>query len=162
MYNERLDAGYDKDELLHAINVKGRDNARTPMQWSDALNAGFTSGNPWLRVNPNYTDINVKQCLADPDSIFYTYQKLIELRHHNQIVVDGDFQLIEETDAQILAYYRILGDQKWLVVANLTDKEKPFNCHEQYQKVLVENYTTPSNLQNIILKPYQAFVVTIA
>ncbi|PMC41603.1 glycoside hydrolase family 13 protein [Lactobacillus iners] len=162
MYNERLDAGYDKDELLHAINVKGRDNARTPMQWSDALNAGFTSGNPWLRVNSNYTDINVKQCLADPDSIFYTYQKLIELRHHNQIVVDGDFQLIEETDAQILAYYRILGDQKWLVVANLTDKEKPFNCHEQYQKVLVENYTTPSNLQNIILKPYQAFVVTIA
>lgn len=162
MYNERLDAGYDKDELLHAINVKGRDNARTPMQWSDALNAGFTSGKPWLRVNSNYTDINVKQCLADPDSIFYTYQKLIELRHHNQIVVDGDFQLIEETDAQILAYYRILGDQKWLVVANLTDKEKPFNCHEQYQKVLVENYTTPSNLQNIILKPYQAFVVTIA
>ena len=135
MYNERLDAGYDKDELLHAINVKGRDNARTPMQWSDALNAGFTSGKPWLRVNPNYTDINVKQCLADPDSIFYTYQKLIELRHHNQIVVDGDFQLIEETDAQILAYYRILGDQKWLVVANLTDKEKPFNCQEQYKKV---------------------------
>lgn len=162
MYNERLAAGYDKDELLHAINVKGRDNARTPMQWSDALNAGFTSSNPWLRVNPNYTDINVKQCLADPDSIFYTYQKLIELRHHNQIVVDGDFQLIEETDAQILAYYRILGDQKWLVVANLTDKEKPFNCQEQYKKVLVENYTTPSNLQNIILKPYQAFVVTIA
>ena len=162
MYNERLAAGYDKDELLHAINVKGRDNARTPMQWSDALNAGFTSSNPWLRVNPNYTDINVKQCLADPDSIFYTYQKLIELRHHNQIVVDGDFQLIEETDAQILAYYRILGDQKWLVVANLTDKEKPFNCQEQYKKVLVANYTTPSNLQNIILKPYQAFVVTIA
>lgn len=106
MYHERLQKGYSKKELLRSINTKGRDNARTPMQWSNKENAGFTEGTPWLHVNPNYQNINVQAALADPDSIFYTYQKLIKLRHENPIVVDGDFKLIKNTGDNILAYYR--------------------------------------------------------
>ncbi|MFR4788949.1 MAG: alpha-glucosidase, partial [Lactobacillus acidophilus] len=97
MYNERLAEGYDEEELIHAINVKGRDNARRPMQWNDEKNAGFSEVDPWLSVNPNYKDINVENALADPNSIFYTYQKLIKLRHENPIVVDGDFSLVSNT-----------------------------------------------------------------
>ncbi|MCT6807380.1 MAG: glucohydrolase, partial [Bombilactobacillus sp.] len=91
MYHDRLQKGYSKQELLKAINAKGRDNARRPMQWSDRLQAGFTSGEPWLKVNPNYRQINVQAALADPNSIFYTYKKLIRLRHENAIVVSGSF-----------------------------------------------------------------------
>lgn len=104
MYRERIDKGYSKDELIKAINTKGRDNARRPMQWSNEENAGFTTGKPWLKLNPNYTKINVEKDLEDTNSIFYTYQKLIRLRHENAVVVDGDFELVENTSDNILAF----------------------------------------------------------
>ena len=157
MYNERLAEGYDEEELIHAINVKGRDNARRPMQWNDEKNAGFSEVDPWLSVNPNYKDINVENALADPNSIFYTYQKLIKLRHENPIVVDGDFSLVSNTQDAVLAYYRILNDKKWLVVANLSNEEQNFVSNDQIETIL-SNYPERNNVQNITLKPYEAFI----
>lgn len=161
MYQERVAKGYDKKELIHAINVKGRDNARRPMQWDASLNAGFSESKPWLSVNPNYKEINVEQALSDPDSIFYTYQELIKLRHKNQIVVDGDFKLVEDTADAVLAYYRILNREKWLIVANLSGKEQLFSSNEEIKENLISNYAVRNDLEHIVLKPYEAFATIV-
>lgn len=159
MYHERLEQGYKRADLINSINVKGRDNARRPMQWSNEENAGFTSGNPWLKVNPNYQKINVKAALADLDSIFYTYQKLIKLRHETPVVVDGDFELVENTGDSVLAFWRKLGSEKWLIVANLSGDRQRFNLDNDFKEVLISNYEKQDSLKNIILKPYEAFAV---
>lgn len=161
MYKVGLAHGKSKQELIHAINIKGRDNARRPMQWNDHQQAGFTTGKPWLAVNPNYKQINVAQALADPNSVFYTYQKLIKLRHQNTIVVNGDFQELPNTGDAVLAYYRTLNSHKWLIVANLSGKEQKFSCHDQIKRILVANYPSRQNLQDITLKPYEAFACVI-
>ena len=161
MYNERLAKGYDKEDLLHSINVKGRDNARTPIQWNANKNAGFTTGKPWLHINPNYKDINVEAALADPDSIFYTYQKLIKLRHKNPIVVDGDFELVKNTNDSVLAYYRKLDDQKWLIVANLSSDTQSFDSEEKISENIISNYQDHDDLHNLELRPYEAFAVKV-
>ncbi|GAA2870629.1 glycoside hydrolase family 13 protein [Lactobacillus intestinalis] len=161
MYNERLKAGYDTQSLIHAINVKGRDNARTPIQWNNAKNAGFTTGTPWLHVNPNYHQINVEAALKDPNSIFYTYQKLIKLRHNNPIVVEGDFELVKGTVEAVLAYYRKLKDTKWLIVANLSGQKQHFSSTDKVTDQIINNYTDHSNLTNLTLKPYEAFSVKV-
>ena len=159
MYRERIDKGYSKDELIKAINTKGRDNARRPMQWSNEENAGFTTGKPWLKLNPNYTKINVEKDLEDTNSIFYTYQKLIKLRHENSVVVDGDFELVENTSDNILAFWRKLEDEKWLVVANLSGKKQNLNLDISFKKVLISNYENRDSLKDMALKPYEAFAV---
>lgn len=159
MYHERLAQGYKQDDLIKSINVKGRDNARRPMQWSDKANAGFTSGKPWLKVNPNYQKINVDAALADPESIFYTYQKLIKLRHENPVVVDGDFELVKNTGDSILAFWRKLGSEKWLIVANLSGKKQKFDLDSDFKEVLISNYEKRASLKNIVLNPYEAFAV---
>ncbi|ARD07488.1 glucohydrolase (plasmid) [Lactobacillus amylolyticus] len=161
MYNERLAQGYTKADLIHAINVKGRDNARRPMQWNDQPNAGFTKGKPWLALNPNYKKINVEAALADPDSIFYTYQKLIKLRHENDLVVNGDFELMPKTSDSVLAYYRKLNGQRWLVVANLSGNEESFSTKDQVKENIIENYDKHQQLQDLTLKPYEAFAVKV-
>ncbi|MDF7682351.1 alpha-glucosidase [Lactobacillus sp. ESL0679] len=160
MYHERLKAGYTKEELIHAINVKGRDNARRPMQWSNEENAGFSSAKPWLATNPNYCEINVKQALADPNSIFYTYQKLIKLRHEHEIVINGSFEPITTND-NVLAYYRQLNKKRWLIVANFSDQEIAFSSADSIQEVLISNYPERQTLQNITLQPYEAFAVSV-
>src|SRR5690606_10278546 len=102
MYREKvLEQGEDPQKVLKAIHYMGRDNARTPMQWDDGPNAGFTTGTPWIKVNPNYRDINVKEAMADPDSIFHYYRKLIALRKRHDIVVYGDFVPLLEDHPQI-------------------------------------------------------------
>lgn len=159
MYHERLEQGYDKEDLIKSINVKGRDNARRPMQWSAEENAGFTQGKPWLKVNPNYKDINVEKALSDQDSIFYTYQKLIKLRHENPVVVDGDFELVENTGDNVLAFWRKLGDEKWLVVANLSGEKQNFDLDQKFQKVIISNYPKRNSVKDIVLKPYEAFAI---
>ncbi len=161
MYNERLKAGYEAQSLIHAINVKGRDNARTPIQWDNTKNDGFTTGTPWLHVNPNYHQINVEAALKDPNSIFYTYQKLIKLRHDNPIVVDGNFELVKGTGDAVLAYYRILNKQKWLVVANLSSKNQPFSSEDQVIEQIITNYTPHDTLDDLTLQPYEAFAVKV-
>ena len=130
------------------------------MQWSDRLQAGFTSGEPWLKVNPNYRQINVQAALADPNSIFYTYQKLIRLRHENEIVVSGSFKPLITSDS-VLAYYRELGNQRWLIVANLSESKAQFTAPDHLKQVLLSNYSAPQTVQALTLKPYEAFAAIV-
>ena len=123
MYRERLEKGYSEKDIMESIYAKGRDNARTPMQWDDTENAGFTTGTPWLGVNPNYTEINAQSQINDENSVFHYYKKLIHLRKENSIFVDGDFTLLLPEDENIFAYVREYEGRKLLVVANFTDKE---------------------------------------
>ena len=160
MYNERLKQGYTKEELIRSINTKGRDNARRPMQWSAASAAGFTTGTPWLALNPNYQDINVQAALADPQSVFYTYQKLIKLRHENEIITNGSFTPVSASPS-VLAYYRELAGMRWLVVANLTGSIEQFSAPDKVDQVLISNYQAPKALDNINLRPYEAFAVVV-
>ena len=160
MYNERIKQGYTKEELIRSINAKGRDNARRPMHWSTAKAAGFTTGKPWLALNPNYHDINVQAALADPQSIFYTYQKLIKLRHENEIITNGSFTPVSASPS-VLAYYRELAGKRWLVVANLTGSIEQFSAPDKIDQVLISNYNAPQSLNNINLRPYEAFALIV-
>lgn len=160
MYHERLAKGYDPKEIIQSINVKGRDNARTPMQWDDSENAGFTTGTPWLFVNENYQKINVAQALADKDSLFYTYQKLIQLRKNNPIVVWGDFQLIE-TSPEVFAYKRHYEGKTWLVVTNFSGNENKFDYDGLIKEIIITNGILPQDLKNLTLAPWDAFVVEV-
>ena len=123
MYRERLEKGYAEKDIMESIYAKGRDNARTPMQWDDTENAGFTTGTPWIGVNPNYQEINAQSQIDDENSVFHYYKKLIHLRKENSIFVDGDFTLLLPEDENIFAYVREYEGRKLLVAANFTDKE---------------------------------------
>ncbi|MCS0542876.1 alpha-amylase family glycosyl hydrolase, partial [Aeromonas veronii] len=124
-YKDQIDQdNFTKEEIMDAIHFRGRDNARTPMQWDDSENAGFTTGTPWIKVNPNFKDINVQTEIADPDSIYHYYKKLIGLRKNNPIMVYGSYDLILEENEQIYAYTRTLGNETLLVITNFT-KETP-------------------------------------
>ena len=109
--------------------------------------------------NPNYKTINVKEALEDPNSIFYTYQKLIRLRHENSVVVDGDFELVENTSDNILAFWRKIEDEKWLIVSNLSGEEQNLNLDISFKKVLISNYEKRDSLKDMVLKTYEAFAV---
>jgi glucan 1,6-alpha-glucosidase len=161
MYREQMALGQSEKTILTAINAKGRDNARTPMQWRDAPNAGFTTSQPWLRVNPNYHTINVAAALDDPDSIFYTYQQLIRLRHENDVIVNGRFEAIQNLAPAVMAYYRVLGDTRWLVVVNLSEKRQPLDLNDQLEKTIVTNDAPLQSLTDQTLQPYQAFAAIV-
>ncbi|HCT8103107.1 TPA: alpha-glucosidase [Enterococcus faecalis] len=160
MYNERLSLGFSKETLIESINVKGRDNARTPIQWDNSENAGFTTGTPWLHVNPNYREINVAANLANAESIFYTYKKLIQLRKQNEIVVWGEYTLLENTPPEVFAYQRTLNDEVWLVVANISEKQQQWTMPGAGKEVIISNYHLKELPQGeIMLQPYEAFVI---
>lgn len=162
MYEERLALGFSKEELIESINAKGRDNARRPMQWDDSKNAGFTAGEPWLAVNPNYDTINVQDNLEDKNSVFYTYQKLIDLRKENKIIVWGEYELLEETLEEIFAYKRSFKGEEWLVVANMVEKENTFTMQEEGKELVISNYSLEVIPEGkITLRPYEAFVVKL-
>ena len=117
-WDEICFAGFTEEETMYAIRAKARDNARTPMQWNAEKNAGFTEGTPWYRVNPNYKEINVEQALADPESVFYHYQKLIQLRKEHEVMVYGTYQLLFPEDEDLYIYTRTLEEEKWLIICN--------------------------------------------
>jgi oligo-1,6-glucosidase len=119
-YREATAAGADPEAVLAALRIAGRDNARTPMQWDASEHAGFTTGTPWLAVNPNHTTINAAAERADPDSVFHHYRRLIALRHAEPAVADGDFTMLWPDDPQVYAYTRRLDGVELLVVANLS------------------------------------------
>ena len=125
-YRELCQTGTPPPQALAAVQRMARDNARTPMQWTAGPNAGFTTGTPWMRVNPNYTAINAEAALADPASVFYTYQKLIALRKTNPVFAAGDFTLLCPGDTQVFAYLRRGGGQTMLVAANLSGQDAAF------------------------------------
>ncbi|OOR08704.1 glucohydrolase [Bacillus mycoides] len=164
MYKEKvIERGEDIDKVMQSIYIKGRDNARTPMQWDDREHAGFTTGEPWIAVNPNYKEINVKQAIQDEESIFYYYKKLIELRKNNEIVVYGTYDLILENNPSIFAYVRTYGEEKLLVIANFTADECVFELPEDIiyseAELLIHNYDVENVLiENITLRPYEVMV----
>ena len=159
MYKDRLSKGYSHNEIMESIYAKGRDNARTPMQWDDSENAGFTTGTPWLAVNKNYDKINAKQCLQDENSIFNHYKKLIDIRKNNDTIIYGDYKLLCEDDENIFAYVRELNGDKILVVCNFYDKdvEFKFDGDFNYSKVLLSNYNDSSKMiEKLKLRPDEA------
>jgi oligo-1,6-glucosidase len=164
MYREKVvEGGEDHQKIMEAIYIKGRDNARTPMQWSPTDNAGFTTGTPWLKLNPNYDTINVEQALQDKNSIFYYYQRLIKLRKKHDIIVYGNYELILEEHDEIYAYTRTLNDEKLIVLCNFTDKETLFTMPEQINyhsaDLLISNYEVEgTDLRSVTLKAYEARV----
>ncbi len=164
-YHELTEAGLRKpEELLECIAYKSRDNARTPMQWDDSENAGFTTGKPWIMVNPNYKEINAAKELADPDSVFYYYQKLIQLRRDSkwsEMIVYGDYDLLLPEDEAVFAYTRTLGSRKLLVLCNLSDRERTFTLPEQaggeILEVLIKNTPEmPEIGENVKMTAWQA------
>lgn len=161
MYNERLEQGYTKEEIITSINVKGRDNARRPIAWNVSENGGFTTGTPWIALNENYKEINVEATLNDSDSIFYTYQKLVQLRKENPIMVWGDFELVDTVD-NVFSYYREYKGERWLVVTNFSNEEQLFSSEDEIEKVIIQNDKEAiTNLKEINLRPWQAFVVKV-
>lgn len=162
MYHERLANGYAKEDIIHSINVKGRDNARRPVQWNHHAFAGFSTVEPWIAVNDNYEKINVEQALADPDSIFYTYQKLIALRKANPIMIWGDFELVD-TQEEVFAYLRKYQGETWLVVTNFSNEARDFKYdNAKAKEIVIENMPVQlSECLDLTLKPWQAFVVKL-
>ncbi|WP_164129240.1 glycoside hydrolase family 13 protein [Sharpea azabuensis] len=155
MYHERKKQGYQEEGIMRSIHAKSRDNARTPMQWDASDNAGFTTGTPWLKVNPNYIEINAKDNLEDPDSVFACYQKLIALRKSYPVFVDGHFRLLLEEDENFFAYMREDENSELLVVANFFDQQVnlPLELDLQDYTILYQNYKdTSGNLY----RPYEA------
>ena len=152
--------GVSHEEMMGYLKRISRDNARTPMQWDDSANAGFTTGTPWIKVNSNYPKVNAKQEVSDPDSVFSYYKKLIRLRHENEIIVYGDYELLAPEDEALFIYTRMLGTQRLMVLCNFTEKEVaiPAEVTEQIPadaKLLIGNY---SKQKEEMLQAYEARV----
>ena len=159
-YKELVQGGFmEEEDFLDCLKAVSRDNARTPMQWDDSENAGFTTGTPWLKVNENYHMINAKAALADKNSVFYYYQKLIQLRKSYDVIIDGVFVGLLEDNNDIYAYERRLGDQRLLVACNFTSNEVPCELFQDVSgEELISNYKCH---KDGVLKPYEARVVLI-
>lgn len=165
MYKDRISRGFKHEEIMESIYAKGRDNARTPMQWSEEDNAGFTTGRPWLTINENYKEINVDKALSDRNSIFYHYKKLIELRKDNEVIIYGDYTLLDPEDKNIYAYTRELNGDKILVVCNFYGENIEFNYREEFNNepiILISNYGDSSiDIKSLKLRPYEAIMFRI-
>ena len=161
-YRELIESGlFTKDDMFPKIAHKSRDNARTPMPWDASENAGFTTGTPWLALNPNYKKINVADQLRREDSVFHYYQKLIRLRKENEIIVYGKYELLLPEDENIFAYTRTLGDKKLITVCNFSKSEQKFDfTGYENAKVLISNYGGDIR-DGGILKPYEAVVLLL-
>jgi oligo-1,6-glucosidase len=159
-----LENGEDPKTVLKRIHAKGRDNARTPMQWSANEQAGFTTGTPWIKVNLNYTTINVETQLQDPNSILNYYKRLIALRKQHEVIVYGTYQLLLPDHPEIYAYTRTLGKDQLLVILNFSAKQPVFqwepNLFNGPCRLLISNYDVDPTepIDRIQLRPYEARV----
>ncbi len=154
VYQERLAQGYDPEDVMHSIHARSRDNARTPMQWTAGENAGFSAGKPWMPVNPNYVSINAEAALADPDSVFHYYRRLIALRKSYNVFREGSFDLLLPEDEKIFAYTRDTEKAHLLVVANFSADHLEFQVPDRFlgSEMLLGNY--PDGADG--LRPYEA------
>jgi oligo-1,6-glucosidase len=165
-YAEVVAAGVAPAEVLAALRPRSRDNARTPVQWDDSPHAGFTTGTPWIGVNPNHTSINAAAAQADPDSVFHHYRKLIALRHDEPVIAVGEFVMLLADDEQIYAYLRRLGDVEVLVVGNFSGADVradvPDAASWASAQLLLDNYPAPlqppDDPDGIVLRPWEARV----
>lgn len=155
---------YTEDEMLKIISYKGRDNARTPMQWDTTSNAGFTSGKPWIKLNPNYQTINAAEQLGREDSVYHYYRQLVSLRKHEEIVVYGHYHLHDLENKEVYAYTRTFDHKTWLIICNF----QPHTVHYPSpleltgKKVIIQNDADNSTyLVDHILKPFEAIVLEI-
>ena len=148
------DRGLEHEEVMRYLKWAARDNARTPMQWDATENAGFTTGTPWIKVNPNYKEINAASQLEKDDSIFNFYRKIIRIRHEDDVVINGRFRLLDEDSENIFSYERILDDTKIVVICNWTKNHVPFEGIPAKAEMIISNY---ANLPGEILRPYEAF-----
>ncbi len=164
LYEEKLAEGWTEAEIMETINAKGRDNARTPMQWTAGQNGGFTDGEPWMTVNPNTSEINVQAAVNDEQSVFYTYQKLIHLRKEHPIIVKGTFKLLLKDHPHIFAYEREFEGETWLVTANFSPETIRCSLAETSTPniPMIANYDRSEyDLNELTLAPYEAFVVKV-
>jgi len=166
MYREHcIEQGKPEGQVMAAIYAKGRDNARTPMQWNASDNAGFTTGTPWISVNSNYTEINAEQAVADPNSIFNYYKQLISLRKKHEVMVYGSYNLLLEDDERLYCYTRELNNEKWIIILNFFASEElfilPQEIKQRFGNLIISNYSDveqTTNLSSINLRPYEARV----
>ena len=157
-FHQYVDSGIVKaEDMMRYLKEISRDNARTPMQWDDSKNAGFTDGTPWINVNPNYKEINAKAAVADPNSVFHYYQELIKLRHTLPIIVYGKFQGLLDDSETIYAYERHLDGQVLTVACNFTDQEQDCTLFDDLAgEELISNYKEHKTGK---LQPYEARVI---
>ncbi len=169
MFKEKTSLGIPVKKIMKPIYAKGRDNARTPIQWDASENAGFTTGEPWIKVNPNYEEINVENALKDESSTFYYYQKLIRLRKEHEIIVYGDIKMLCENDENIFAYLKSHDGEKLLTVLNFFQEEAEFKFPEGFSaadsELLISNYEVENlkvdvdaEADSVVLRPYEARV----
>ena len=157
MASERMAAGYSKEAVMESIYAKGRDNARTPMQWDSGANAGFTAGTPWIKVNPNYLSINAAQQINDKNSVFNYYRKLIALRKKYDIFAFGDFKMLYKDHPDIFAYTRTYNNAVLLVLCNFHANRVKLNLPESFyqnNELLICNYSVPLSMD--FLRPFEA------
>ena len=152
--------GVSHEEMMGYLKRISRDNARTPMQWDDSANAGFTTGTPWIKVNSNYKTVNAKQQTNDPDSVFSYYKELIRLRHENDIIVYGEYELLEPQNEELFIYTRTWNIEQLMVLCNFTDKDAVIPAAVMAQipadaQILISNHV--GNLE-VVLRPYEARV----
>ena len=161
-FTELTEAGLMTPEyMMKCLMLRSRDNARTPMQWDDSAQAGFTDGESWIKVNPNYKEINAAQQLKDPNSIFHYYQKLISLRKEKDIIVYGGFEPLYRDDEQIFVYTRKLDQEKLLIVCNFSERNAEMEIPGEFKEseCLITNLDRTVFEGKIVLKPYEAFVL---
>lgn len=155
---------YTPEQMMACIRAKGRDNGRTPVQWTSGKNAGFTTGTPWIMVNPNYREINAEAELQNPDSVYYFYQKLIALRHENEIVISGKYEGLDLENPAVFAYTRTLGSKKWLIVCNFTGDSVPFDWQKYLQTdkpyIIIGNVKSSEYPDSKVLEPWEGIVLS--
>ncbi|MGE8202997.1 glycoside hydrolase family 13 protein [Heyndrickxia sp. NPDC080065] len=162
-YDEEVQKGKDPTEVLQSLQPLSRDNSRTPIQWDNSENGGFTTGTPWINSNPNYTTINVKEAMSDPSSIFHYYKKLIQLRKLNPVMVYGDYEDLSEGQEQLYIYSRSLNGITWLIILNHSDDEVKFQLppmfNNQSKRLILANYldVKEEKVADIVaLRPHEA------
>jgi oligo-1,6-glucosidase len=163
-YDELVNShGWSKERMMSAIHARSRDNARTPIQWNDSRNAGFTKGTPWIKVNPNFPEINAEKAYNDQNSIFHFYKKLIQLRKKHEVVVYGRFELLWPDDERIFAYTRSFEEERLLVLCNFREEQVSYTLPEELQAYsatrLIGNYDQEEEgISSKPLRPYECRV----
>ncbi|MGG3401094.1 alpha,alpha-phosphotrehalase [Bacillus cereus] len=165
IYDIKLEEGLSKEEIIGILKQKSRDNSRTPMQWNEEMNSGFTTSTPWISVAENFKEINVEKALEDKESVFYYYKKLIELRKTYDVITEGEYAILDENDPKIWAYTRTTESEVLLVINNFYGEEITYSvpAHVQLdgmkQEVLLSNYKDSSkDITNLDLRPYESIV----
>jgi len=165
MYKEKMEEGKNVEDVMESIYIKSRDNARTPMQWDNSENAGFTDGEPWIAVNSNYKAINANDAIANPESIFHYYKELIQLRKKHPIIVYGKYELLDPDSEDLFAYTRTYEGEQLLVLSNFTKNELSYDVPAKLMdysssSLMIGNYKdVDENLENtLILKPFETRV----